>query len=92
MVNQVKRIMKKIILLALTALIVVGCDMAMDSLNTSGGDKYVIFSKTKKSNESFYSYRIIKFGGPEYYDYIYKDSTNFNVGDTIIITAIRVGD
>jgi hypothetical protein len=84
--------MKRIILLAFAALMMVGCDRAMDSLNTSGGDKYVIISKTKKYNESFYRYRIIKFGEPEYYDYIYKDSINFNVGDTIIITARRVGD
>ncbi len=84
--------MKKIILLALATLMIVGCDMAIDSLNTSGGDKYIISSKTKKSNESFYRYRLIKFGGPKYYDYLYKDSTNFNVGDTIIITARKVSN
>jgi hypothetical protein len=84
--------MKKIILLALTALMMVGCDMAMDGLNTSGGDKFIISSKTRKSNESFYRYRLIKFGGPEYYDYLYKDSTNFSVGDTIIITARKVSN
>ena len=84
--------MKKLILLALTALMVVGCDIPMDGINTSGGDKYIISSKTKKANESFYRYRVIKFGGPEYYDYLYKDSTNFSVGDTIIITARRIGN
>lgn len=82
--------MKKLILLALTALMVVGCDMPMDGINISGGDKYIISSKTKKANESFYRYRVIKFGGPEFYDYLYKDSTNFSVGDTIIITARKV--
>ena len=84
--------MKKIILLVFATLVMVGCNIPMDSLNTSGGDKYIISSKTKKVNESFYRYRVIKFGGSEYYDYLYKDSTNFNVGDTIIITARRVGN
>lgn len=84
--------MKKIILLALTTLMMVGCDMPIDEINASGGDKYIISSKTKKANESFYRYRLVKFGGSEYYDYLYKDSTNFNVGDTIIITARRVGN
>ena len=84
--------MKKLILLALTALMMVGCNMAMDSLNTSGGDKYIIYSKTRKSNESFYRYILIKFGGPEYYSYLYKDSTDFSVGDTIIITARKVSN
>ena len=70
----------------------VGCNIPMDELNTSGGDKYIISSKTKKSNESFYRYRLIKFGGSKYYDYLYKDSTNFSVGDTIIITSRRVGN
>lgn len=82
--------MKKVILLALTALMMVGCNMAMDSLDIANGSKFIVKSKTKK--EQAYLYRLIEVGGDSWYDYHYKDTTNFNVGDTIVITVRRIGN
>ena len=81
--------MKKIILLALTALVMVGCDMAMDTLDIVNGSKFIVKSKTK-GNQT-YLYRLIEVGGDSYYLYNYKDTTNFEVGDTltIIVTSAR---
>lgn len=81
--------MKKIILLAFATLMMVGCDMAMDSLDIVNGSKFVVKSKTKE--EQIYWYHVIKVGD-SWYDYHYKDTTNFNVGDTIVITVRKVGD
>ena len=80
--------MKKITLLALATLMMVGCDMAMDSLDIVNGSKFVVTSKTKK--EQTYLYRLIKVGD-SWYDYHYRDITNFEVGDTltIIVTSAR---
>lgn len=81
--------MKKIILLALTALIMVGCDWSMDSLDIENGSKFVVTSKTKK--EQTYWYHVIKVGD-SWYDYNYRDTTSFDVGDTIVITVRKVGN
>ena len=81
--------MKKIILLTLATLMMVGCEMAMDSLDIVNGSKFVVKSKTKE--EQTYLYRLIEVGD-SWYDYHYKDTTNFNVGDTIVITVRKVGD
>ena len=77
--------MKKIILLALTALVVVGCNMAMDSLDVVHGSKFIVTSKTKE--KQIYLYRLIEIDGDSWYDYRYSDTTNFEVGDTLIITV-----
>ena len=81
--------MKKIILLALTAFIMAGCDMAMDTLRTVNGSKFVVTTKTKKQQSYFY--RVIEVGGDSWYDYNYRDTTNFEVGDTltIIVTSVK---
>ena len=83
--------MKKIILLALTALTVVGCNMAMDDLNVVNGTKYVVKMKRVDRNDYGYIYNLVKVGD-SWYDYQYKDTADFNVGDTIAITVGRVGN
>ena len=77
--------MKNIILLALTALMMVGCNMAMDSLDIVNGSKFIVKSKTKK--EQTYLYRLIEVGD-KWYDYHYRDTTNFEVGDTLTIIVV----
>jgi len=77
--------MKKFILLALTALMMVGCNMPMDSLHIVNGSKFIVKSKTKR--EQTYLYRLIKVGNVSWYDYNYRDTTNFEVGDTLTINV-----
>lgn len=82
--------MKKIILLALAAIMMVGCNMAMDSLDIVNGSKFIVKSKTKE--KQIYWYRLIKVGDSwSWYDYHYSDTTNFEVGDTltIIVTSAK---
>jgi hypothetical protein len=81
--------MKKIILLALAALMMVGCNMAMDSLDIVNGSKFIVISKAKEKQT--YKYRL-KEEGDSWYDYHYRDTTNFEVGDTLVITVGRVGN
>ena len=81
--------MKKVILLALTALIMAGCNMAMDSLDIVNGSKFIVKSKTKEKQA--YLYRLIELGD-SWYDYHYRDTSDFNVGDTVVITVRRVGN
>jgi flagellar basal body L-ring protein FlgH len=81
--------MKKIILLALTALMMVGCNMAMDSLDIVNGSKYVVKAKRVSRNEYGYIYNLVK-DGDSWYDYAYEDTAEFNVGDTLVIIVRRV--
>lgn len=83
--------MNKIILLALTVLMMAGCDMAMDTLHTVNGSKFIVKSKTKENQT--YWYRLIKVDDT-WYDCNYRDTTNFEVGDTltIIITSVKNAD
>ena len=74
--------MKKIILLALAALMMMACNMAMDSLDIVNGSKFVVTAKIKKKQT--YLYRLIEVGD-SWYDYHYSDTTNFEVGDTLTI-------
>jgi hypothetical protein len=83
--------MKKIILLALTALIMVGCNMAMDGLDIINGTKYVVKGKRVDRNDYGYIYNLVK-AGDSWYDYHYKDTADFNVGDTLVITVRRVSN
>ena len=76
--------MNKIILLVLIALMMVGCDMPMDTLNVVNGSKFVVTSKRKE--EQIYLYHIIKVNN-SWYTYNYRDTTNFEVGDTLTITV-----
>ena len=78
-------IMKKIIFIALTVLVMTGCNMAMDSLNIVNGSKFIVKSKTKKGQ--IYLYCLIKVGDVSWYDYNYRDTTNFEVGDTLTINV-----
>ena len=82
--------MKKFIL-ALTALMMVGCDMAMDSLDIINGTEYIVKSKKVVENNYGYLYRLVKVGDT-WYDYHYKDTADFNVGDTIVISIRRVSN
>lgn len=77
--------MKKIILLTLTVLMMVGCNMAMRSLDIVNGSKYVVKSKIK--DKQTYVYRLIEVGD-SWYDYHYRDTTNFEVGDTLTIIVV----
>lgn len=78
--------MKKIILLALTTLmVVVGCDMAIDSLDITNGSKFIVTSKKKKGQ--IYWYKLIKVDGDSWYTYHYSDTTSFEVDDTLTITV-----
>ena len=79
--------MKKIILLALTTLVIVGCNMAMDGLDIVNGSKFIVKSKTKEKQT--YRYRLIEVGD-SWYGYHYRDTTNFEVGDTLTITVVSV--
>ena len=67
----------------------VGCNTAMDSLDTVNGSKFIVISKTKEKQT--YKYRLIE-EGDSWYDYHYIDTTNFEVGDTLVITVGRVGN
>ena len=84
--------MKKIILLALTALMIVRCgnNMALEDLDIVNGTKYVVTLKSKKPQG--FSYNLIKVDGMEWYDYSYSDTADFNIGDTLVITVERVGN
>lgn len=82
---------KNIILLALTVLMMVGCDMAMDYLDVSNGAKYVVKAKKVSKDTYGYSYRLVE-AGDSWYDYVYKDTADFNVGDTIVITVRKIGN
>ena len=73
-------------LLALATLMMVGCNMAIDSLDVENGSKFIVTSKTKKNQTNLY--RLIKVGGDSWYDYGYVDTTNFEVGDTLTITVV----
>lgn len=75
---------RNIILLALTILMMIGCDIAMDSLDITNGSKFIVKSKTKEKQT--YLYRLIEVGD-SWYDYNYRDITNFEVGDTLIINV-----
>lgn len=61
--------------------------MAMDSLDIVNGSKFIVKSKTK--DKQTYRYHLIKVGD-SWYDYHYKDTTNFEVGDTLTITIASV--
>jgi len=82
---------KKLILLTFTTLLVVGCGMAMDGLDVTNGTKYIITSKKKNASDPHYEYHIIK-EGDTFYDYYYTDTTDFNVGDTLILTIKKVSN
>jgi predicted small secreted protein len=83
---------KKIILLALIAFVMVGCgnNMALEGLDIVNGTKYVVTLKSKKPKE--FTYNLIKVGGMDWYDYSYSDTTDFNIGDTLVITVEKIGN
>ena len=83
--------MKKLILLALTVLVMIGCNMAMDGLDIVNGTKYVVKGKRVDRNNYGYIYNLVK-AGDSWYDYHYRDTSDFNVGDTVVITIRRVGN
>jgi hypothetical protein len=68
-----------------------GCNMAIDTLDVINGTEYVVKVKKVSRDNYGYSYRLVKVGDT-WYDYHYKDTANFNVGDTIVIIVRRVGD
>jgi hypothetical protein len=82
--------MKKLMLLAITALVMVGCgnNMALESLDIVNGTKYVVTLKSKKPKE--FTYNLIKVEGMDWYDYSYSDTANYNVGDTLILTIKKI--
>lgn len=83
--------MKKLVFLAFVTLLLVGCGMAMDGLDVSNGTEYVVTGKRVSKDGYGYLYNLVKVGDT-WYDYAYKDTANFNVGDTIVITVRRVNN
>jgi hypothetical protein len=65
--------------------------MAMDTLDVVSGTKYIITTKKKEASDFYYTYHIIK-EGDTFYDYYYTDTTDFNVGDTLILTIKKVSN
>lgn len=80
---------KKLILFVFSILVFASCDWAMDSLDVKNGTKYVVTSKKKNVNGFHYTYHLIK-EGDTFYDYHYKDTSNYNVGDTLILTIKKI--
>ena len=76
---------RKFILFVFSILLFVGCDLAIERLDVVSGTKYIITTKRKKANDFYYTYHIIK-DGDTFYNYQYKDTANYNVGDTLILT------
>ena len=79
---------KKFILFAFTLLVFTSCDFAMDRLDVTNGTKYIVTSKTKKVGDFHYTYHLIK-EGDRFYDYHYKDTAAFNVGDTLVLKITK---
>lgn len=80
---------KKYIPFIFTVLLFVGCDVAMDTLKTTNGTKYIVTSKKKAESGLYYKYHIIRVGD-KYNDYHYMDTADFNVGDTLVISIKKV--
>ena len=80
---------KKVILFAFMLLVFVGCNMAMDKLDVTNGSKYIVTSKKKRANDYHYTYIIIK-EGDRFYDYYYDDTTDLNVGDTLVLNIKKI--
>ena len=80
---------KKIILLIFALLLFVRCNIAMDRLGGTSGTKYVVTSKKKKVGEFYYTYHLIR-EGDRFYDYLYIDTADFNIGDTLVLTIKKV--
>lgn len=57
--------------------------MPMESLDVVNGSKFIVTSKRKE--EQIYLYHVIKVN-ESWYTYNYRDTTNFEVGDTLTIT------
>ncbi len=79
---------KKFILFVFTLLVFTSCDFAMDRLNVTNGAKYIVTSKKKKVDDFHYTYHLVV-EGDRFYDYYYKDTTSFNVGDTLVLKITK---
>lgn len=75
---------KFILFVFFSFLVFASCDLAMEGLDVKSGTKYIITSKKKITGDCHYTYRLIKVGD-KWYDYDYTDTTDFNVGDTLIL-------
>ncbi len=83
---------KKFILFVFSILVFFGCgDWAMEGLDVVSETKYIITSKKKNTSGLYYEYNIIK-EGDTFYDYHYKDTSNYDVGDTLILTIKKVSN
>ena len=83
---------KKIILFVFMLLVFAGCDVAMERLDVANGAKYIVTSKKKKVDDYYYTYHLIKEGGDKWYIYHYIDTTNFNIGDTLVLNIKVKGE
>lgn len=81
---------KKYISFIFAAFLLIGCDVAMDSLNATNGTKYIVTSKKKAINGLCYKYRLVR-PGDKFYDYHYIDTAEFNIGDTLVISIKKTG-
>ena len=82
---------KKIIPFVIIGLLFARCEMAMDRLDVRNGTKYIVTSKKEEVDDYHYTYRLIK-EGDKFYDYYYIDTTEFNVGDTLVLIIKKVND
>jgi hypothetical protein len=81
---------KKYIPFIFASFLLVGCDIAMDSLKTTNGTKYIVTSKKKAINGLCYEYNLVR-PGDKFYDYHYIDTAEFDVGDTLVLTVKKIG-
>lgn len=80
--------MKKIILLAFTSIMMIGCKkIATDSLKVRTNTEYIVVDKAKNIEDFHYRYLVAQVGDDILYRYI--DTINFNVGDTLVLTIKR---
>lgn len=82
---------KKYIPFIFAAFLLVGCDMAMDTLKTTNGTKYIVTSKKKARSGLYYKYHIIRVED-KYNDYHYLDTADFDVGDTLLLTVKKINN
>ena len=77
--------MKKIILLFFVILTLFGCKkIPMFSLHIRTNTEYIVVDKTKNIGEFHYRYSVSEVGDDILYSY--RDTVNFNVGDTLVLT------
>lgn len=81
--------MKKIILLVFIILTISGCKKIATggSLKVRTNAEYIVIDKTKNIKDFHYRYLVAE--ASDDISYLYEDTINFNVGDTLILIVKR---